>query len=160
MTTLAQIYQAQLDRITDIITGELSGTNVAMTPPASIDTRLPVVVPLLQSDVNSKRGSTVYDFATTWRLHLYLSPVGQGLDTVNQANLYVYLGQFYQVFLSRRDLKYNGVGLPYCRDSEIQLVSALNDLQRYPPRNGQALHWGCQYDLTIYSTNVTLHDTI
>ena len=153
---LAQIYQLQLERITAIIEGEISGTSVAQFPPSNIGTRLPVVVPMLTSDPNENRAHTVYDFDTTWRLYVYLKESGQGLEMVNSVDVYLYIGQFYQAFLSRRGLKYNNANLPYARDSSIQLVSAMNDSQRYPPRGGQALFWGCQFDLTIFTTNITL----
>lgn len=156
--TQSNLLQTQAERIEAIIEADISGVSVAQFPPASIDTRLPVVVITVASTTYQKQASKTYNVSVEWDLWLYLKSAGASLDMVNQVDLYTYLDKFANAFLSRPDLKLDGANLAYCKDSDFQLVSALSGLQRYPPRNGQALFWGCQYRLTTYSLNVTLHN--
>lgn len=158
--TQSNLQQAQLDRIVAIARADLTDLKVGRFPPASIDSRLPLLLPMLSPPVTAKRrAATLYDITTTWNLYLYLQQVGADSESANQSHLYALMDGFFNAFLSRNQLQLSGSKLAYCRDTEFEMVSGIDTPQRYPPRSGQALYWGCQYRLTVYSTNYTVQVT-
>ena len=159
--TQSFLQQLQMERIATIADNHIDDLkDVGSTIPASIDTRLPYLQVLLGAPVDYERiAANTYNVTTTWDLFLYLAPAGQDLDKVNESHLYVFLDTFANTFLARHRLQYNGASLAYCRDTEFQMVSGISQPMRYPPRQGQALYRGCQYRLTVYSTNYTVQNS-
>lgn len=151
------INEQQLERINAIAMNDISGLETAMFPPASIDTHLPVLIPLEVDFVPTRTSSSTFNITFTWDLHLYIAALGTGLETVNGVNIRTYLSKFANAFMKRRLLQLNDNGLAYVTDSEFRLVSGLSKAKAYPPNSGgRPTHWGCQYRLTITIENYVI----
>lgn len=143
--------ETQLERI-NAIANTITGISAADYPPAEIDTRLPVLLPLVGAFTFDEYSQSEKVVVTVWDLYLYLAPANQGLDKVNQVDLYAYLDQFANAYMQRKWMQLTGSGaLAYVRNTSFELVSGLSSPITYPPRGGTARYWGCQYRLTITS---------
>lgn len=146
--------QEQLERIQAISENDIQALKTAQASASDIQTRLPMLLPLLSRMPKSRNSQSTFSFTFQWELYFYLETFGAGYEVVNQVNLHRYVATFYDAFLSRRLLQFNDNGLKFTTDSDIELAAGLDTPLRYPPRAQQgALFWGAHFRLSITSTN-------